>query len=277
MPDLEAQNTPKNFDLLSSSLADQLYEASTKVNSVQKLLARQKARKNSAKLDYRILDLVEEAAPLLKAARASLQTLLDWDEKALSKQQVLSQERLQREFSQLLKQFQGQQRDLAEVQRVVLIEAQKDSSASSEQTPLLAKEAGGSSHGDETRYESLSEHLQHKQPQEQQQQMLDVVRQEDVDFQQSLIQERDLEIRTIQEGIAEINAIFKDLGTLVTQQGEQIDSVEDNVTDMAANTRSAVDELVSANEYQRKKRNWSMCVLAVLIIVLVVILLALTV
>ncbi len=44
-------------------------------------------------------------------------------------------------------------------------------------------------------------------------------------FQESVIQEREDEIREIEAGIHELNEIFRDLGTLVTEQGEMLGSV----------------------------------------------------
>lgn len=40
--------------------------------------------------------------------------------------------------------------------------------------------------------------------------------------QESLIQERENEIREIETGIHELNEIFRDLGTLVTEQGSML-------------------------------------------------------
>jgi hypothetical protein len=44
----------------------------------------------------------------------------------------------------------------------------------------------------------------------------------DLAFQESLIQEREDEIREIESGIHELNEIFRDLGTLVVEQGAMI-------------------------------------------------------
>ncbi|SRR6266550_4496178 len=41
-------------------------------------------------------------------------------------------------------------------------------------------------------------------------------------YQESLIQEREAEIREIETGIHELSEIFRDLGTLVNQQGSMI-------------------------------------------------------
>jgi t-SNARE complex subunit (syntaxin) len=44
----------------------------------------------------------------------------------------------------------------------------------------------------------------------------------DLAFQESLIQERETEIREIETGIHELNEIFRDLGTLVIEQGDML-------------------------------------------------------
>jgi syntaxin 7 len=41
-------------------------------------------------------------------------------------------------------------------------------------------------------------------------------------YQESLIQEREAEIREIENGIHELSEIFRDLGTLVHQQGDML-------------------------------------------------------
>ncbi|QRW20198.1 syntaxin protein 2 [Rhizoctonia solani] len=51
--------------------------------------------------------------------------------------------------------------------------------------------------------------------------------------QESLIQEREIEIREIETGIHELNEIFRDLGTLVTEQGTMLDTIEANVDSVA--------------------------------------------
>jgi hypothetical protein len=42
---------------------------------------------------------------------------------------------------------------------------------------------------------------------------------QEVEFQETLIAEREAEIREIETGIHELNDIFRDLGTIVEQQG----------------------------------------------------------
>lgn len=71
------------------------------------------------------------------------------------------------------------------------------------------------------------------------QQQMALAEQSEVDFQEGLIQEREEEIRGIEQGITELNEIFRDLGTMVTEQGVMIDNIEQNVSNAATHTKAA--------------------------------------
>ncbi|KAG8885037.1 hypothetical protein FRB98_002037 [Tulasnella sp. 332] len=96
----------------------------------------------------------------------------------------------------------------------------------------------------------------------------------DLAYQQSLIQEREDEIREIETGIHELNEIFRDLGTLVVEQGSMIDMIDVNVTSVAVNTAGANEELTTAADYQRKAGKRALCLMLVLVIVTCVVLVA---
>lgn len=53
-------------------------------------------------------------------------------------------------------------------------------------------------------------------------QQLDLVSDAEVEYQEQLIQEREGEIEEIEQGITELNEIFRDLATIVTDQGSMI-------------------------------------------------------
>jgi syntaxin 7 len=111
------------------------------------------------------------------------------------------------------------------------------------------------------------------QQQHQQSHVLDIVNQEEVDFQTDLIAEREADIASIQRGVREVNTIFRDIGALVSEQGIQIDSVEENISNVASSTQGASKQLVAADAYQRKRRKWSCIVLVVLTVMLLVVVL----
>lgn len=70
---------------------------------------------------------------------------------------------------------------------------------------------------------------------------------EDVDIQ--LLQEREQAIRKIESDIVEVNQIFKDLATLVHDQGEIIDSIEANIESTNIQIHEGNEQLVKASDY----------------------------
>jgi len=94
--------------------------------------------------------------------------------------------------------------------------------------------------------------------------------QSEVDFQDNLIIEREAEIRQIEQSVGELNELFRDVATMVSEQGQQMNLIEDNVTVTLEATRGADTELRKANRYQQSARSKACCLLLVLAVVLVV-------
>ena len=67
--------------------------------------------------------------------------------------------------------------------------------------------------------------LQQQQLQEQPQ----LANQGEVDFQETLIIEREAEIRNIEQSVGELNELFRDVAHIVHEQGGQLDIISDNV------------------------------------------------
>lgn len=89
---------------------------------------------------------------------------------------------------------------------------------------------------------------------------------------ENLIVEREREIENIHKGVQEISELFTDMALLVTQQGETINSIQDNIEASANNTEKAVIQLNKAKKYQSKYRIRSLyCFIIMFIILLIVI------
>lgn len=115
-----------------------------------------------------------------------------------------------------------------------------------------------------------------QQPQQQQLHSPALASQSAVDFQESLIIERESEIRNIEAGVSELNELFRDVATIVREQGDMIDSIDVNVENVRNETRGADVELRQASRYQKNARNKACCLLVVLAVVLLVVILAVT-
>lgn len=118
------------------------------------------------------------------------------------------------------------------------------------------------------------------QQQQQQQQQLEeqprLANQNEVDFQEHLIIERESEIRNIEQSVGELNELFRDVGHIVHEQGGQLDMISDNVQNVGYDTQGANVELRSASRYQKNARNKACCLLVILAVILVIIVLAAT-
>lgn len=173
----------------------------------------------------------------------------------ITQKQMVIKERLVSEFNELHKQFQRSARQYIEKTRTYPVK--DDIPRQDERTPLIDSEQGKT--GQQVAVQEPSQ---------------DQIDETELQYHLMLTQERNQNINQINEGILEINSIFKDLGELVNQQGEQLDTVEDNILQLSGNTQQAERELTKAHEYQKKKSKWSCILLFALCIFVLVIVLA---
>ena len=96
----------------------------------------------------------------------------------------------------------------------------------------------------------------------------------EVDFQESLIIERETEIRNIEQSVGELNELFRDVAHIVTEQGGQLDIISENVQNVTQDTRGANVELRIASRYQKNARNRACCLFVILAVILAIIVLA---
>jgi syntaxin 7 len=123
-----------------------------------------------------------------------------------------------------------------------------------------------------------AEHPHEGGAQQDQQQLLEeqprLANQNEVDFQEALIIERETEIRNIEQSVGELNELFRDVAHIVNEQGEQLDTISGNVERVHTDTRGANVELRSASRYQKNARSKACCLLIILAVILTIIILA---
>jgi t-SNARE complex subunit (syntaxin) len=107
-----------------------------------------------------------------------------------------------------------------------------------------------------------------------QQEQIRLASQDEVDYNEQRIIEREDAIRQIEDSMREINEISNDLNTIVVEQGYTVQTVAGNVERVHTDTRGAQGHLVQASRSQRNARN-KMCILLVILsIILIVVVLA---
>lgn len=99
-----------------------------------------------------------------------------------------------------------------------------------------------------------------------------LIQSEALNYHKDSIEDRSQAISNIQQGVQDINQIFKTLDKIVLQQGEQISSVEDNIGSYAVDSHLAMGELNRAEEYQRRKSKWCFFILLFLLVIVFILL-----
>ncbi|KAK4094840.1 hypothetical protein Purlil1_536 [Purpureocillium lilacinum] len=208
-------------------------------------------KKDTPRLRERVHSSMEKSRELCREIGEGVKRLQSWDE--LSKQQKYEQTKVSSDFQAALQEFQGLQRKALEKEKASVSAARAAHDAE-------AGHAGGQG--------APLEQLQ------QQQQLSQMAPQDEVDFQESLIIEREEEIRNIEQGVGDLNVLFRQVAQIVDEQDVGIRTIADNVENVQDNTRQADIETRQAARYQKAARNKSCCLLLILAVILTIVILA---
>lgn len=83
--------------------------------------------------------------------------------------------------------------------------------------------------------------------------------------------QREEQMARIERDMLDVNQVFNDLSALVYEQGEQIDSIENNVDHAYSEVERGNEQLSRAVIYKRKARKKCICLVLILLIVFLVI------
>lgn len=237
------------FTRLSESLSTRLFELTSNISRLSNQIALLGTKRDTQRVRERVHDLLEETRDGFKDVGEGVKQLQGWDD--LNAPQRYTNQKLSREFSSALSEFQVVQRRALEKERASKAALEEDSGG-----------LGGQSQ------------------QQQQQQLLDeprLAQQDEVDYQENLIIEREGEIRQIEQSVGELNELFRDVAHIVREQGDMLDTIDVNVENTLQDTRGADVELRSASRYQKSARNKACCLLLIMAIVLIIVVLAVTI
>ncbi|KAI8806992.1 t-SNARE [Cladochytrium replicatum] len=225
-----------------------VFMISNNVASAEKLVNQLGTARDTPDLRHKLNHLMEDTREMIKQTSVDVKSVMSIDGHG-NRQRKIAHQKLQKDFETVLRRFQAVSKQSAEKSRqyVAMARAQAaghDDDDNDENQPLMGARL-------------------------QQLQAVD----NEIEFNESLIAEREGELVEIERSIAEVNEIFRDLGTLVNEQQYMLDNIETNIDHVAINMENATGELRQAARHQRNARNRMCFLMAMLAIVITVILL----
>ncbi|ORX95734.1 t-SNARE, partial [Basidiobolus meristosporus CBS 931.73] len=241
------------------SLTHRLHTISGNVASIRKQIGILGTKQEKSNTREEINSQVKVTREVVTWVNADLKKLggLDCSQEREGRQRKSEYQKLVKDFQLVLKQFQNVQRISIDKTRDYVTSV-KSQDVRNDESLLLYEESQEVEvpllNLSSTRYE---------------QQILS----SELEWHESLVHEREAEIREIERGIVELNEIFHDLGNIVHTQQSQLDNIEHNVTLMSMNISYANDELSKANRFARKRKSCLSSVLIALFVMFMLLLL----
>ncbi|KAF9918246.1 hypothetical protein BX616_009773 [Lobosporangium transversale] len=237
-------------------ISQQVFRISSNVSSIQRLVGFLGTAKDSQDVRAKLQDITEQTRNLVRETSQNIKELgkVDVPGKKLEHQKV------SKDFQKVLVEFQKVQRVSAEKQRDFVLKARQVVTTRHNYSNISEDEGGDT--GEQPLINDDQRRLQ-----------LLVVDNE-LEYNESMITQREEEIREIEQGITELNEIFRDLGSMVHEQGNMLDSIESNVTSVSMVTHAATEELATAAVHQKKAQNKSCYILLIVAVVTGIVILA---
>ncbi|CAH8271330.1 unnamed protein product [Arabidopsis lyrata] len=252
------QQRPSSRGDPSQEVAAGIFRISTAVNSFFRLVNSIGTPKDTLELRDKLQKTRLQISELVKNTSAKLKEASEADLHGETSQiKKIADAKLAKDFQSVLKEFQKAQRLAAEREITY--------------TPVVTKEIPTSYNAPEL---DTDESLRTSQ---QQTLLLQSRRQEvvfldnEITFNEAIIEEREQGIREIQEQIGEVNDMFKDLAGLVNHQGVIVDDINSHIDNSHAATTQATAQLRKAAKTQRSNSSLTCLLILIFGIVLLIV------
>ncbi|XP_026197680.1 syntaxin-7 isoform X2 [Anabas testudineus] len=237
---------PEEASALVHSISSNIQRLTLLTSELQRALSLLGTEQDSSQLLHTLQQKQQQGNQLAKETDRLIKAFTALPAGPDLRQRKLQKERLLNDFSAALNNFQKNQRQAADKERDFVARVRANSRMSGGQPEDNFMPSFPSDSQVQTQAEAITE--------------------EDL----RLIQERELAIRQLESDIVDINDIFKDLGMMVHEQGDMIDSIEANVENADISVQSATQQLARAAGYQQSSRK-KICILVIVLTVVAVI------
>ncbi|KAG8195134.1 hypothetical protein JTE90_013606 [Oedothorax gibbosus] len=244
-----------NFDMstyhqISDEISCNIFAIINNVASLEKAYKELGTHAETPLLINKIHDTRQGTKDLVSKTTLKLKVLTDFVKKG-SREHKLHAERVRNEFK-------------AHVQRYDTIQKQLDPKMKQAMMHTQSQSASKNIWGDDDDQDEQQALIDAQQTQQYQ-------IQEELEFEQGLLLEREEKIRQLESDMLDVNKVFLDLAAMVREQGETIGTIEDNITSVAYNVEEGHEQLVKARNYQKSYRKKLCFLIFILVIITVVI------
>ncbi|KDP39517.1 hypothetical protein JCGZ_02537 [Jatropha curcas] len=242
----------------SQAVAAGIFQIDTAVYSLNRLVNSLGTPKDTIELREKLHKTRQRISELVKDTSAKLRQASEADHYGeVSPAKKINDAKLAKQFRTALNEFQKVQRLAAERETMY--------------APFVPREVLPSS------YNAHEPGVSSSESHEQQSLLLESRRQEvlfldnEIAFNEAIIEEREQGIKEIQQQISEVNEIFKDLAVLVHEQGVMIDDIGSNIENSHAATAQATSQLAKASKIQRSNSSMFCLLLVIFGIILLIV------
>lgn len=243
----------------TQAVASGIFQINTAVSTFQRLVNTLGTPKDTPELREKLHKTRLHIGQLVKDTSAKLKQASETDHEAnVSANKKIADAKLAKDFQAVLKEFQKAQRLAAERETAY--------------TPFVHQAVLPSS------YTASEIDVSSDKTLEQRALLVEARRQEvllldnEISFNEAIIEERDQGIQEIQQQIGEVNEIFKDLAVLVHDQGAMIDDIGSNVENAHVATAQGRSQLAKAAKSQKSNSSLTCLLLVIFGIILLIVL-----
>lgn len=253
-----------DFQKLAQTIATSIQKILQNVSSMQRMVNQFGTAQDSPELKQQLHQIRTYTQRLITDTNNLLNDLVNCKERHLK----IQRDRLVDEFTAALNAFQKVQQKTVDLEKNAIRQA-RGAHVTLNKPPGSNHSSMGSSanYNNTSMFEDNFVSGQRGQTQEQ--------LQEEIDLQAMENQERT--IRELEENIVSVNEIYKKLGTLVYEQGHNVDSIEASVEQTSVFVSEGVQQLKQASHYQNQARKKKLilaliaaAILALIILIIII-------
>lgn len=240
--------TDVEFSRLSSQIGANIELLSKNVYTMQRLVNQPSNQGQLLKLQHTTNLLARDTNSLIK----DLAQLPHPANPSERRQRNFMRDRLTNDFSEALRNFQVVQRAIKAVE------------------PVARERLAGAGAGEQSSSVLIDLAQQQDQPDQEQ---LQIQKQQQPNLSIEDLREREDSVRKLEHDIIEVNHIFKDLATIIHNQGETVDSIESSIFRATEEVSRGAQEIARARDYQDKSRRKKFYLAMIFFIIMFVVLL----